>query len=434
MLKRRRNGIAIAAVVAFVAALAVAGEIGTAGTTAKTVATSTLPPTIPTTTNPYAAIEQRTVTGAEKAVNVTLPVSEGAAAPVLPARAYATPLARHQSVGFVPYYELTSISAEDLSDFTDLVYYDVEVRNIGTLLETPASLGWVDVENGGGGDLVSAGHAAGDRVLLSVFADTEAVLGPLCAHAAATGPRLANEVAPLLAQYGFDGVDLDLEGQDGSDRAGFVSFVAAFSNRLRALDKSWTIMLNTYPQSAEDPTGFFDVTALAPYVDELFVMAYDMENTEIPAADAPLEGADLSDVTSLATYVGAGLRSKVILGIPFYGYDFPASGPGNGAAAAGAPIGVTYDDILNSISQDGHKPVWDPITETAYTVFKRAGMWHQTWFDDPVSVALKTALAAEFGVAGVGAWEIGMVANAPQMISALAGTSPVVKQPLAVQP
>jgi spore germination protein YaaH len=124
----------------------------------------------------------------------------------------------------------------------------------------------------------------------------------------------------------------------------------------------------------------------------------------------------------------------VILGIPFYGYDFPASGPGNGAAAAGPPIGVTYDDILNSISQDGHKPVWDPITETAYTVFKRAGMWHQTWFDDPVSVALKTALAAEFGVAGVGAWEIGMVANAPQMISALAGTSPVVKQPLAVQP
>jgi spore germination protein YaaH len=163
-------------------------------------------------------------------------------------------------------------------------------------------------------------------------------------------------------------------------------------------------------------------------------MAYDMDSTEIPSADAPLGGADLSDVSALATYVGAGLGPKVILGIPFYGYDFPASGPKNGAAAVGSPYAVTYDQILTSITDDGHKPIWDPITETPYTVFKRQGQWHQTWFDDPVSVALKTALAAQFRVAGVGAWELGMVGNAPQMISALDGQSTVVKQALATQP
>jgi hypothetical protein len=432
--QRRRNGIAIVAVVAFVALAVVVGVVGSAAKLSTSITTTTLPPTIPTTTNPYAAVETKTLKGAEQAVNVRLPAGTGAAAPVLPAHAYTAPLPAHQTVGFVPFYELGSISSEDLHGFTDLVYYDVEVRANGSLSESSSSLGWASVENGGAGDLVSAGHADGDRVLLSLFSESQSVLGPLSAHAGADGLRLADEVAHLLSQYGFDGVDLDLEGQDASDRAGFVSFVAAFSNRLRALDKSWTIMLNTYPQSAEEAAGFFDVQALAPYVDELFVMAYDMDSTEIPSADAPLGGADLSDVSALATYVGAGLGPKVILGIPFYGYDFPASGPKNGAAAVGSPYAVTYDQILTSITDDGHKPIWDPITETPYTVFKRQGQWHQTWFDDPVSVALKTALAAQFRVAGVGAWELGMVGNAPQMISALDGQSTVVKQALATQP
>jgi spore germination protein YaaH len=433
MSHRRRNGIAIVAVVTLLVALTVFA-LGPSRLTPQSLPTTTIVPTIPTTTNPYAAEEARNVTGAEQAVSVALPATTGTAAPALPSHGFRAPLGSHQTVGFVPYYELTAISSENLSAFTDLVYYDVEVQADGTLVESDSSGGWTALENGGAGDLVTAGHADGDRVLLSLFTESSPVLAALSAHASTAGPRLADEIAPLLSGTGFDGVDLDLEGEDASSRGGFVAFVAAFSQRLRAIDRSWTIMLNTYPQSAEDPEGFFDVKALAPYVNEMFVMAYDMDDTEIPSADAPLDGADLSDVIALATYVGAGLGRKVILGIPFYGYDFPASGPANGAATTGSPYAVTYDQILASITVDGHKPLWDPVTETPYIVFKRKGAWHQTWFDDPVSAALKTALATEFRVAGVGAWELGMVARSPQMISVLEGQSPVVKLPLATQP
>lgn len=434
MSHRRRNGIAIVAAVVLVVAVAAVVLIGTGAGTTQTSSTTTLNPTIPTTTNPYAAEEARDLSGAARAVNATLPTVSGVAAPGLPSHAYRAPLASHQTVGFVPYYRLSTISPENLSGFTDLVYYALELRGNGTLVESDSSGGWADLENGGAGDLVSAGHNDGDRVLLSLFTQSDPVLAELSANAATDGTRLANEVGPLLAQSRFDGIDLDLEGRDASSRAGFVAFVAAFSNRLRALDRSWTIMLNTYPQSAEDPTGFFDVSALASHVDEMFVMAYDMDNPEIPSADAPLDGAALSDVIALATYVGAGLGPKVILGIPFYGYDFPASGPANGVATTGSPYAVTYDQIATSITDDAHKPLWDPVTDTPYIVFKRKGKWHQTWFDDPVSAALKTALAAEFHVAGVGAWELGMVAQSPQMISVLDGQSPVMKLPLASQP
>jgi spore germination protein YaaH len=434
--RRRRNGLAIIAVVIFVAALAALGAIGTDVGLKDASTTTTSISSVPVIVNPYAAEEARNVLAAQKDVNAQLPTTEGAPAPSLPSRQYRVPLAAHQVVGFVPYYELTNIGSEDLAPFTDLVYYDLAATKSGTLVEAgPSSGGWTALQNGGAAALVSTGHAEGDRVLLSVFSESQSVLGPLSANASVTGPRLAGELATLLARYGFDGVDLDLEGGAASDRAGFVKFVAAFSSRLTAIDGSGTIMLNTYPQSAEDPTGFLDVQALAPYVDQLFVMAYDMErDSQIPSANAPLTGADLSDASALATYDHAGLGPKTILGVPFYGYDFPAAGPKPGTAATAQPYAVTYDQVAVSEADDGHKPLWDPVTDTAYTVFRLVRQWHQTWYDDPVSIALKTALAAQFKVAGVGAWEIGMVATQPEMISALAGGSRVVKLPLARQP
>jgi len=432
--RRRRNGIAIIAVVIFVVALAALGAIGGGlGSSTRTTTTSTT--SVPVIVNPYAAEEARDVKAAQGDVNAVLPTRPGLPAPTLPARQYRVPLAEHQVVGFVPYYELGNIGSENLGSFTDVIYSSLGVTKTGTLMESGSSAGWPALHGGQVNALISAAHAAGDRVLLSVFSDSESVLGPLMADASTTGPTLANRLASLLALYGFDGVDLDLEGRATSDRAGFVRFVAAFSARLRTVDASWAIMLNSYPQSVEDPTGFFDVQALAPSVSQFFVMAYDMEaDAEIPSANAPLTGANLTDASALATYEHAGLGSKTILGVPFYGYDFPAAGPAVGTAATAAPYAVTYDQVATSVTADGHKPLWDPVTDTAYTTFRRLGKWHQTWFDDPVSIALKTALAAQFKVAGVGAWEIGMVGSQQEMITALAGGNRVVKLPLATRP
>ena len=64
-------------------------------------------------------------------------------------------------------------------------------------------------------------------------------------------------------------------------------------------------------------------------------------------------------------------------------------------------------------------------------MFRRNGKWHQTFFDDPVSIALKSALAAQFGCAGVGVWELGMSGNDASVDAALLGGAVPVKLPLA---
>lgn len=434
---RRRTGAAILIVLVLVVVVTIAGVVTaklSGAPTTTTTTTSTTTSTQPANSDPYAAIEAAKVAIARQEVNLDLPTAQGAPAPVLPARAFRRALGGSDVVGFVPYYELTNLQGESLSGFTYLVYSSIDIQGSGALVEQDSANGWGSLVNGGASALVSVGHGDGDRVLLGVFAEDEGTIGPLCAHAATTGARLAGEVAPLLARYGFDGVDLDIEGQDTSDRAGYALFVKAFSLKLKALDSTWSLMVNTYPQAAEDPTDFYDVQAFAPYVTEMFVMGYDMDSTEVASADAPLTGSSPSDAEALASYVAAGLGSKTILGVPYYGYDFPASGPTRGALATASPYAVTYDAVVTSISQNHHKPLWDPITDTPYTVFERVKAWHQTWFDDPASIALKVALASAFKIAGVGAWELGMVEGQPQMLNVLDGGSSPTKLPLAHQP
>ncbi len=186
-------------------------------------------------------------------------------------------------------------------------------------------------------------------------------------------------------------------------------------------------MLDTYPTSAFDQLGFFDVKALTPYVDELFVMAYDMQDPGIASATAPLTDASLNDAMALAEYAAVVPTRKVVLGIPLYGYDFPTASGHYGAEVTGSPVAVTYSQIVAA----GHKPTWDPTTETAVTMFRRNHKWHQTWFDDPVSIALKSALAAQFNCAGVGVWELGMADNDASIEAALLGGSLPVRLPLA---
>ncbi|MGH9292977.1 MAG: glycoside hydrolase family 18 protein [Acidimicrobiales bacterium] len=420
----RRPALLTVAVIGFVIVVTVAGLFGAGAFGYGHLTTTTSVPPVTSPIQKYAAGSKRVLAAAISSLKVHLPAHEGAPAPVLTPGALRG-IRPHQVVGFLPSYELGSLGSLRLSSYTTIVYSSVDLLASGALGH--GSDGWRRLADGAVGPLLQAAHRAGTEVLLGLSAVSESVIGPVTANADSSAVVLLKSVIPVLQYYGFDGVDLDVEGQSASDRQGYSAFVAELSKGLHATRPSWRLMVNTYPQSVVDPTGFCDAQALAPSADELFVMAYDMSDLEVPSATAPLTGAPLSDVSVAASYAAAGLANKSILGMPFYGYDFPASRGRPPAVSTGTAVAVTYDSIVAA----GRPALWDPVTDTAFSSFRRAGRWHQTWFDDPVSVALKTAVAVHYGFLGVGAWEIGMAVAAPQMTEALDGGAAVVRLPLA---
>ena len=177
--------------------------------------------------------------------------------------------------------------------------------------------------------------------------------------------------------------------------------------------------------------GFYDVAALAPAIDAFFVMAYDMNDPTQPSPTAPLLGGNgYTDLKALQEFTAVVPPQKIILGVPFYGYDWPTT---DGSSTAQATGGETpLSDAV--IAASGHPTYWDPATQTAWTSYLVGTQWHETYFDDPTSLALKAELAGLFHIAGVGIWALGMEGNDPAMIAALLGNAPAAKDVLSGPP
>jgi hypothetical protein len=349
-----------------------------------------------------------------------LPAATAPPAPAPPSLADAPALQAHEIFGFAPYWALPQSSAFDVAGLTTLAYFSVDVNGNGTLAEQGP--GWVGYQSQALADLVTRAHAAGDRVVLTVTCFDQRSLDQLAGDAGA-GDRLGAALVQLVVAKNLDGVNVDFEGKGSKDQLGLDRLVAGLSDTLHRANPHWQLTMDTYGSSAGDPSGFYDIPGLAPNVDGFFVMAYDMGSSAAPSPTAPLSGPGFTDLRAVQEYTAVVAPSKVILGVPYYGYDWPTAGPGLGDPATGAPSPLGYAQIVTT----GGTVYWDPATLTPWTSYQVGTQWHQAWFDNPTSLALKAQLANTYRLAGVGIWALGMEGAAPAMLSALRGNAPVVK-------
>jgi hypothetical protein len=129
-----------------------------------------------------------------------------------------------------------------------------------------------------------------------------------------------------------------------------------------------------------------------------------------------------SDLTTLQQYTAAVPASKVILGAPFFGIDWPTSNGTLQAQATGAAA-----DIADAQVQGSSEPLyWDPVTQTGWTSYQVGSQWHESYFESVYGLFQMAQLAAHYGVRGVGIWALGMEDDGAQMITAMDGYAPLV--------
>ena len=349
-----------------------------------------------------------------------LPPATSAPAPAPPALAASAPLQSHEVFGYAPYWTLPQSSGFDVQDLTTLAYFSVDADADGSLDQSGP--GWNGYQSQDLVNLVTRSHAAGDRVVLTVTCFDQATLDAITSSPTAPATLSAALIAAVRAKN-LDGVNFDFEGEGSADQAGLTDLVTKVSAALHATDPHWQVSMATYASAAGDPGGFYDIAALAPAVDAFFVMAYDMNSRTQPSATSPLFGPGYTDAEALEEFCKVVPPSKVILGLPFYGYDWPTTDGSTTATATGPESPLSYATIAAA----GHPTYWDPVTDTPWTSYQVGTQWHKTYFDDPTSMALKAQLADYFHIAGVGIWALGMDGNDPAMLAALLGNSPAVK-------
>jgi hypothetical protein len=337
--------------------------------------------------------------------------------PAPPSLANAAPLRAHEIFGFAPYWTLSQSAGFNVSALSTLAYFSVDVNADGSLDHSGA--GWDGYESQALADLVSRAHGAGDRVVLTVSDFDQASLNELTSSPTA-GLTLSSAIVAAIEAKKLDGVNLDFEGEGSADQSGLTRLVTQVSVAIHTVNPHYQVTMDTYASSAGDPGGFYDIPALAPAVDGFFVMAYQLNLQSSGSPTSPLTSTMLSDKTTIDQYAAVVPAAKVILGMPYFGIDWPTTNGTLTAQASGPSTDVSYGQIASS----GHPLYWDDTTDTAWTSYQVGNQWHETFFEDPASLYDAAQLARASDLGGLGVWALGMDDNDPSLLAALLGFAP----------
>lgn len=216
-----------------------------------------------------------------------------------------------------------------------------------------------------------------------------------------TDEAIRRNVALLLktvSDLGADGLNVDIEGVAPEDRGRYNAFIEALCREFHA--RGLIVTAAVPAKTSDAPTaawaGFADYAFLGKHLDQVQLMCYD----EHWSGGAPGPIASIPWVRKVLEYAVTLIpREKLVMGMPFYGYDWPAEGSAREVTATRAR------ELLENPSI---RPLWDDVAKTGHFTYTDAGGASRTvYFEDARSQAERLKLAREFGVAGVAIWRLG---------------------------
>ncbi len=213
---------------------------------------------------------------------------------------------------------------------------------------------------------------------------------------------IINQIDVLVQANNYDGITIDFEGVNATDKAALTAFMGRLYNRLHSEGKLVAMAVPAKLKDVSSGWGApYDYAALAAVNDYLLIMAYDYHwSTSDPGAVAPI--AKLRDT---AAYTLALVPAKkVVWGIGVYGYDWQTDGTGR---TVGKAEYRTYTEAAALAAQPGAESGYDEQNEAPWVRYTRDGYERNLWYEDSRSFAAKLDLISQQGMAGFGIWRLG---------------------------
>ena len=154
--------------------------------------------------------------------------------------------------------------------------------------------------------------------------------------------RLIQNTVRVLQQYGYRGVNVDLEDIPPADRQYYNALIREFKETLEPAGYLTTVSIPA--KTRDDPwnpcSGAFDYVTIGKYADWVQIMTYD----EHSLGTAPGPVASLPWVMQVIRYAVSLIpQGKILLGIATYGYDWSPAGSKMIPASSIATLASTYN-------------------------------------------------------------------------------------------
>ena len=93
---------------------------------------------------------------------------------------------------------------------------------------------------------------------------------------------------------------------------------------------------------------------------------------------------------------------KILLGVPNYGYDWILPFVRGESQA----VTIGHVEAVQIAINNGVPIQYDETAQSPFFLYERDGVMHEVWFEDVRSLKRKYDLIREFGLRGMGVWQI----------------------------
>ncbi len=330
---------------------------------------------------------------------------------------------KKQIVGFLPFWLLDKASNDYSKYITTLSYFGLTIDKDGTILKYTSLVegepGWFALKQGSLDSFFKTSKEKGVSLSLVVFDGDEKSINELLKDPVAHAKNLVSDVTPVMQQYEFSDLNLDVESVNDASpeaRLAFAQFVGEVKKGMDA-NRLGTLTVDISPIAFVKDTNLVDPKAIASYVDYILLMAYDFHNpgSFVTGPVAPLTGAGTVSEFDTESAVEKALDmmhpQKLILGIPLYGYEWESiNNIPRSATIPGSSVIISsqrVEDFLQSCANC--ESGFDNVAQEAYTIYKDkdTGTYHQIFYPNSASTQIKTSYAQNNNLGGMALWALG---------------------------
>lgn len=335
--------------------------------------------------------------------------------------------------GYLPYWSIDKIKYLQTDKLTDIAYFGLNIKEDGSFLtEDPdgtANPGYNAWRNNTDlADFIKYAQKSGIHVSLTVISHDDEISDKFL-KCKECWPVLVENIKKELNVHAVTDVNMNFEYVEFQDEEMSNLYTQLVEFVHTELDKTYGnsyVTVATFADSFVKPR-VTNVEALGKIADGLFIMAYDFHNPNSERAGpvAPVEGIGVHSDYDLTTMLNDYLRvvppSKLLMGVPYYGYNWvveteeelakriPNDEDDIGPDEANKSMSQAYSDVMDLIIELKPDIKWDQLAKVPFFTYKspETGVLREVYYENEESLAAKFDLVANHDLAGVGIWALG---------------------------
>lgn len=208
---------------------------------------------------------------------------------------------------------------------------------------------------------------------------------------------LINQIVNMAIKYDLDGINIDFEYMNESDKDVFSRFIIELAPRLKEYGKVLSVDV-TAPDGSPDWSLCYNRNKIGKVADYVVFMAYDQYG----------ESSTSAGTTAGANWVETNIKKfvereevapeKLILGMPFYTRTWRETSEG----VKSSVVSMKYIDSV--VPADAERN-WNEELKQYYVEYEKNGTDYKMWIEDETSIKAKFDLMNKYKLAGAAYWQ-----------------------------